>query len=588
MASAILAGANPVQGLYAIMVGTPLGAIFGSSAFLTVAATSAVAITAGSALADYPAETHDSALTTLALLVGIVMVAAGLLRLGRLIRFVSNSVVVGFLTGVSVTIVLSQLGDFTGYSSAYNNKVVQAVDLALHLGQVEPSTTAIGLLTVITIVMIDRTRLSNFSMLIGMLVGSAVALFLGWSSVQTVGDVATIPNALPLPHLPDLSLAPALVIDAIAIAIIALIQGAGVSKAYPNPDGAFPDTSRDFIGQGAANIGAGLVQGMPIGGSVSTTALNVSAGARSRWANIISGLIVVLAVLLFSQAVSRVAIPAMAGLLIVAGIQSLKREEIADVWNTGWGPRLVMAITFALTLLMPLQWAVLIGVALSALVYVTTSAAEVDVKQLVPQPDGTVVERTPPATLPGGTPTILQISGNLFFAGASRVESLLPATAGAAKPVVILRLRGQASISSTFINVLERYAAQVQAQGGRLILTGVSPTVKAQLDRTQTTEEVLGSENIFVATDALGASTQAALDAYTLDPIASAVGHLQRAELLLQVARADEGSERQTQLEGYRREMSAIRRELQMLHNEAKPPTTDAAANIPTPPAAEQ
>ncbi len=131
-----------------------------------------------------------------------------------------------------------------------------------------------------------------------------------------------------MPKLPDFSLIPALWLDAIALAIIALVQGAGVSKGYPNPGGAYPDSSRDFIGQGAANLGASLFQGMPIGGSVSGTALNVSSGAKSRWANIFSGLIVVAAILLFSRAVSLVAMPAMAGLLIVAGFQSIKRGPV--------------------------------------------------------------------------------------------------------------------------------------------------------------------------------------------------------------------------------------------------------------------
>jgi len=134
-------------------------------------------------------------------------------------------------------------------------------------------------------------------------------------------------------------------------------------QGLPNPDGAYPDSSRDFIGQGAANLGASLFQGMPIGGSVSGTALNVSSGAKSRWANIISGLIVVAAILLFSQAVSLVAMPAMAGLLIVAGFQSINRIRFADVWSTGWAPRIVMLFTLVLTLILPLQQAVFLGVA---------------------------------------------------------------------------------------------------------------------------------------------------------------------------------------------------------------------------------
>ncbi len=517
MASAILAGINPLQGLYAIMIGTPLGALFSGSAYMNIATTSALSITAGAALAGYDSAIRNSAISTLALLTGLAMLLAGLLKLGRLLRFVSNSVVIGFLTGVSINVILSQLGDFTGYSSAYSNKVVKAIDTLLHLDQIDPQTTAIGLLTVAVILLVDRTRLRNFSMLFGMVIGSAVMLILGWTSVQQVKDVAAIPDTLRLAtvvQLPDLSLAPALLVDALALAIIALVQGAGVSKGYPNPDGVYPDTSRDFIGQGMANVGAGLFQGMPIGGSVSATALNVSAGAKSRWANVFSGLIVVLAVLIFSGLVSQVAIPAMAGLLIVAGFQSIKRERIKDIWDTGWSPRAIMAVTLALTLLIPLQWAVFAGVVLSILVYFfVTSTQEVRVVQLTPNPDGTVTQGPAPAQLASNAVTLLEIFGNMTAAGAETVEQMLPKAKDAVHPAVILRLRAQEGIGSSFVVVLERYSQQVKAAGGRLMVAGVNPKVKGQLDRTETTSDILGPENVFVATTTLSASTRAALDA---------------------------------------------------------------------------
>jgi len=515
MASGVLAGVNPVQGLYAIMVGTPLGAVFGSSAFMNIATTSAMAITAGSALAAYSSGAdRDTAITTLALLTGLFMALAGLLRLGRLLRFISNSVVIGFLTGVSINVILSQLGDFTGYSSEYSNKVVKAVDTLLNLDQINIQTLAIGLLTVAVILLVDRTRLRNFSMLFGMVIGTFALLILGWTSVQQVSDIATIPGSLPMPKLPDFSLIPALWLDAIALAIIALVQGAGVSKGYPNPDGTYPDSSRDFIGQGAANIGASLFQGMPIGGSVSGTALNVSSGAKSRWANIFSGLIIAATILLFSQAVSLVAMPAMAGLLIVAGVQSIKRDRVADVWSTGWAPRVVMLVTLVLTLIIPLQQAVFVGVLLSILAYFfVTSSQEVRVVELIQNPDGSVTEQPAPAELTSNAVTLLQLYGNMTFAGAETVEQFLPKAGSAVRPVVILRLRAQEGIGSSFVTVLERYSQQIQGAGGKLMVAGVSSKVKGQLDRTETTAVLLGPENVFVATTALGASTRAALQA---------------------------------------------------------------------------
>lgn len=513
MASAVLAGANPVQGLYAIMIGTPLGALFGSSAYMNVATTSALAITAGSALANagLTGDAHAVAIATLAVLTGVLMVLAGLLKMGRLLRFVANSVVIGFLTGVSINVILSQLSDFTGYSSAYPNKVMKAIDTLLNLDQIDAPTTLIGLLTVAVILLVDRTRLRNFSMLFGMVIASVVVIFLGLTTVQQVSDIAMIPTSLPMPQLPDFSLVPVLLLDAIALAIIGLVQGAGVSKAYANPDGNYPNSSRDFIGQGASNLGAGLFQGMPIGGAVGSTALNISAGAKSRWANIFSGLIVVLAVLLFSRAVSLVAMPAMAGLLIVAGFQSIKSERIQDIWATGWAPRIVMGVTLLLTLIIPLQQAVFLGVVLSILVhFFVTSSHEVRMVRLIPNADGTVTEDTAPAELPGNAVTLLEVFGDMAVAGAETLEARLPAVKQAERPVVILRLRAQESVGSSFIAVVERYSQQLKARGGKLMLAGVHPKIKGQLDRTGTTDEILGAENVFETTTTLGVSTREA------------------------------------------------------------------------------
>ena len=263
MASAILAGVNPVFGLYALMAGTPVGALLSSSHFMLIGTTSAMALTAGSALAHLSGPAQNEALFTLTLLVGLFMISAGLLRMGRLMRFVSNSVMIGFLTGVSVLVVLSQLGDFTGYGSEYSNNVAKTADLLLHPGQIQLQTFAVGLLTILLILAFDRTRLRNFSMLLAMIIASVAVIVLDWQGVQQVGDVAVIPSGLPLPDLPKLSLIPDLIAPALSIMIIGLVQGAGVSKAYPNPDGNYPDMSRDFFGQGAANTIAGIFHGLP-------------------------------------------------------------------------------------------------------------------------------------------------------------------------------------------------------------------------------------------------------------------------------------------------------------------------------------
>ena len=515
LGSAVLAGLNPIHGLYAIMVGTPVGALTTGSVFMNVSITSAMALAVGEALSGYSGEEQAAALITLTVLVGLVALALGLLKLGTLTRFVSNAVMTGFLTGIAVLIILGQLGDLTGYESEFSNKVRAAIDLLLHPGQVDLSTLAIGLLTIVLILALDRTRLRNFSMVIAILVGSAVVYVFDLSSVQVVADIAEIPRSIPMPRLPDLTLAPALFGSACAIAVIGLVQGAGVGRNYANPDGDYPEPSQDFSGQGVANIVAGFFQGMPVGGSLSSTAINVSAGAKTRWANISAGIFALVFVLLFAGLIEQVAMPCVAALLIVAGVQAIDWAEMADVRDAGWMPRLIMIVTFTITLFLPIQQAVFFGVVLSSLLFVYRAALHARFWELTALGDGRFRERPAPEELSSQSITVLQFYGTTFFGAAYTLEKRLPSPQKAKQAVVVLRLRGHEGVASTFIGVLERYADRLQAGGGKLVLSGVSEQVWQRLLVTETTESI-PEEDIFLSDDILGASTHRALEAAAL------------------------------------------------------------------------
>ena len=314
MASAVLAGLNPIQGLYAIMIGTPVSALTTSSQLMTVAVTGAMALIVGDSLAAVPADEKVAALIVLTVLVGVTQIVLGLVRAGTLVRFVSNAVLQGFLLGVAVNIVLSQVGDLTGYDSDAPGKVGRAVDTLLHPGQINLQLLAIGLLTILLVILVERTPAKDFSFLAALVVSTVGAMLLGWD-VPTVRTLSEIPQTLPMPSIPDLSLMSGLVVPAIAIAIVGLIQSAGVSKGTPNRDGTYPDMNRDFIGQGLGNTAAGVFSGMPIGGSVSSTALVVQLGAKSRMANFIVGPIIAVVVLVFAGAVEAIPLATLAGLL---------------------------------------------------------------------------------------------------------------------------------------------------------------------------------------------------------------------------------------------------------------------------------
>ena len=510
LASGLLAGVNPLAGLYAYMVGTITGAFFTSSAFMAVQATGAMSMVVADVPAVHDAKDPARALFTLSVLTGIIMLAAGLLRLGSVLRFVSNAVMVGFLSAVGVNIVLGQLANFTGYQAQGSNRVVRALDTLLHPAQLHLQTLAIGATTIALILLLGRTRLGALGLVVAIIVASAAAAALGWVDVATLDELAVVPRSLPLPEAPMLRLVPLLVVPALSLAFIGLVQGAGISANFPNPDGSYPDASRDFVGQGAANVAAGVFQGMPVGGSLSATALNKQAGARSRQALVIAGLVMAVVIVAFAGLVGKLAMPSLAGLLMLIGYRTIKPADLQSVWRTGAVQKVVLVTTFALTMLIPLQYAVLVGVGLSVILHVVRQSNQVTIKRRQIDPEGNFIETDPPVRLPAEEVVILQPYGSLFFAAAPVFEAALPALTDASRhSVVILRLRGRSDLGTTFMDVLYRYAEGLATLGSKLVIVSANQRIQEQLAVTGITD-LIGFENLYTGDERVGATVKRA------------------------------------------------------------------------------
>ena len=523
MAHALLAFVNPMLGIYTLMVAVPIGALFTSSVYMNVSTTAAISVAVGAALTDFPPGQKGEAMIVLVLLVGVIQLLAGLFRLGFLIRFVSNSVMTGFLNGVAVLIILGQLSDLTGYRSAFSNRVAQALDILLRIGQINVQATVIGVLALVLIVVLLLTPSRRYAFIIGVVVTTVLLAILSlpamptaayFAGVPTVGDIASIDRSLPELVRPQLSLFLSLLLPAFSVAIIGLIQGAGVSQGTPNPNGRYPDVSRDFIGQGAANIATSFVGGIPAGGSISGTALTMGAGAKSRWANIFAGLFVAVIVLLAAPLVEQVPMPSLAALLIVAGYQGLRVQEAVLAWNTNRISKVVMIVTFVATLIVPLQFAILLGMAISIVLHVFRESNKVVVTQWLLQPEGFPLEQPAPKRLPSHQLTLLHVYGSLFFAAAKSMEEMLPDVGDATHAVVAINLRGKSQIGSTFVTVLQHYSQALQDQDSKLMLVGVDPAVRDQLAKTGVLK-LIGEENVFLATPQLGTALNQAVAAAT-------------------------------------------------------------------------
>ncbi|MCA0331716.1 MAG: STAS domain-containing protein [Actinobacteria bacterium] len=513
LASGLLAGVNPAYGLYAYLVGTAAGALATSSVFMSVQATGAMSVI----VADVPGLTTGSDATglfTLSVITGAVMLVLGLLRLGSLVRFVPNAVLTGFINAVAVNIVLGQLSNLTGYSSAGGNRISRTIDTLLHPQSWAWASVAVGAATIGLILLLERTPVGQLGLVVAVVLTSAGAAALSLTAVATLDDVAQVPSSLPSFVVPDLSLVGSLLVPALSLALVGLVQGAGISGSIPNPDGRYPDASGDFRGQGVANIAAGLLQGMPVGGSMSATSLVRAAGARSRTANLVAAAVMALLILLFGPVLGYIAMPALAALLILVGVRSFRVENMVGVWRTGPAQATTMAVTFVLTLVVPLQYAVLVGVGLSVVLHVAQQSNRVTVTRWEWDDQGRLVEGEVPAVLRSGEVVVLQPYGSLFFAAVPLFDRQLPAP-GAPSAAVILRLRGKQELGSTFITVLRRYSDELSRAGCRLYLAGVGDRVAAQLEATGTLE-LLGADAVFratpVVTDSLLAARTAAED----------------------------------------------------------------------------
>jgi SulP family sulfate permease len=511
MAASVLIGVNPIHGLYASFAGPVAGGLSASTKLMVITTTSASALAAGSAVESLSPDDRPAALFLLTLMAGAAMVAAGMLRLGRIARFVSHSVMIGFLSGVAVNIIAGQVPDVTGAEAEGSVAIQKAWDVLTHPGRIEPASLLAGGAALVIILLLGRTPVANFSAVVALAVPTIVMLLVD-ADIAQVSDQGDIPRGIPLPAWPQLStFSMSLLAGALAVAAIVLVQGVGVAESAPNEDGSRSDANTDFIAQGVANIGSGFFRGQPVGGSVGQTALNRSAGARTRWASIFSGLWMLLILAVFSGAVGAVAMPTLAALLIFAAAGSLRFGEIGAVWRTGPNSQIAIASTFVATLLLPVAVAVGLGVVLSLLLQLNQAALDLKVVELVPGDGGRFEERPAPARTASHGVVLLDVYGSLRYAGAQTLQHHLPDPAGTEAPAVVLRMRGRSTLGSTAFRVLATYAERLAAVDGRLYVSGVEPVLVAQALRNGTIATD-GPVRLYEASPTIGESSLQAFD----------------------------------------------------------------------------
>jgi sulfate permease, SulP family len=505
MAYAQLAGVNPVYGMYSGIVATIVASLSTGTVLMISTLTSAIALTTASVLtkANIQSSQLPQALFTVTFLTGGIMFLLGIARLGSIVNFVSNAVMTGFVAGASLLIILGQEHHLTGYKGVGANEWQQTLNWLQNISQWNWTVVAVSIGTILMMVLFKRIKpLEKYAAIIVLALGTIIVNVFA-IQIPLVSSIATIPNGLPQFMLPNFSLVPQLLLGSLSVAIVALAQGAGISTAVPNPDGSKASQSRDFIGEGLGNIAGSFFQSMGTGGSLSRTGVSVGAGANSRLGGVLSGVLLGGILLLFGSSAEKVPLAVIGGMLVVIGIELIAARVPSArlVFSTGeWGPIAAMVITFVTALFIPLQDTIFLGAGLSLLLYVAASSRKLRLQEAVHQDDGGWVMQAASKQLKPNDVNVFVIQGLDFFAEVPTLEDQMPPTRGVPKAVVVLVIRDMRTISSTGIKWIERFAKELQANGGTLILADVNPEVYAILKKSGALA-LLGDDNVIPATD---------------------------------------------------------------------------------------
>jgi SulP family sulfate permease len=428
VAFATIAGMPPEYGLYAGIVPAIIAALFGSSWHLVSGPTTAASIVLFSILSTHaePASAPYVQLAfTLTFMVGMIELALGLSRLGALVNFISHSVVIGFTAGAAILIATNQVKNFFGMPIPRGSSFVETWQtLFTHLDQIGPYVTAVSVVTLVTGILVRRFLPRWPYMIIAMLGGSVLGIVLQQSGVKTISTVGALPSTLPPLSMPSLSVDSLrdLFSGAVAVTLLALTEAVSIARAMAVRSGQHLDGNQEFIGQGLSNIIGSFFSGYVATGSFNRSGLNYTAGAKTPMAAIIAGVLLAVIVVLVAPFAAYLPNAAMAGVLFLVAWGLIDFHHIRQIIRTSRAETAILLVTFIATLSIALEEAIVIGVMLSLVIYLSRTSRPHVVKR-VPDPRHPKRKFTRDPDLPECPQMkIVRVDGSLFFGAVSAVQ----------------------------------------------------------------------------------------------------------------------------------------------------------------------
>jgi sulfate permease, SulP family len=522
MAYALIAGMPPIYGLYASLVPLVVYALMGTSRQLAVGPVAMISLLVAAGvgpLAGGDPQRYIELALLLALLVGVLQMAMGLLRFGFLTNFLSHPVLAGFTSAAALIIGASQLRHLVGVDLPNSNHIhAILVAFVARLGAVDLLTLGVGAAAIVLLVAFKRWRPTFPGALTVVAVFTAAASFLGLegAGLRVVGEV---PGGLPLPTVPalDLSAVAALLPVALAIALVGFMESIAVAKVYAARHRYPVDPNQELLALGAANVAGAFFRAFPVTGGFSRTAVNNQAGARTTVATLISAAIIALT-LLFLTGLFRTLPNAVLAAIVLTAVASLVQwREAIHLWQVDRKDFAIMMVTFAATLGIGIEQGILVGVVVSlgALVY-ETSRPHAAVLGRLPGTDTFRNRlRHPEAQAPEGV-TVYRLDAALCFANAEflgdQVRDLVDARP--APRALVFDFHAVNGMDSTALHQLDALVLELRGRGVEVFFAGVKGPVMDRFRRAHLVARI-GADHFHYEVNQAVAAAQAGIAAGT-------------------------------------------------------------------------
>ncbi len=520
MAYAVIAGVNPIYGLYAALLGAIIRSLVGNSERHIAGPSATLSVVVAGVMFQWGQTVHSPAtvLFFLTLLVGLIQVAFAFLKLGKLVQFVSLSVMTGFISGSALIIIGDQLPTLFGVEKStspyFLRRIIDLIARLQIIEQINYHPLALGLATVGLIILL-RLLPGRFPAILGSLLClSGLTYFYQWNQLSDIEVVGSLPAGLPALELtvPGPVFYSRLFGPALALALLASVQGLAIAKSLAIKTSEPLKENQELLALGSANVCCGLGGGFPISGSFTNSFLNYTAGGQTKISGVFIGLIILASVFLLAPLFAFIPYPVLAGVIVVVAWDIVDWERVEVIISTTRRDRIVFLGTMLSVIMLTLDQAIYLGVIVSLILHVR-KAARLDLKELVVTRGGKLKTIHEAGKRVHPRVAFIDVTGETFFGSADIIKNRIQKLTSESPElkVIILRMKNAMNLDITGALALEDMAENLREQGRTLMICGATPHIKETLKESGAVKTI-GRDKILVAQKSLLTSTKQAIE----------------------------------------------------------------------------